>query len=163
MKRSRSDDTSARREFQSVAGSEFPQSRGRAQQPVSRCRIIETRAMRLPTTSKEDSNVKHEELDSIFNKIDDCDFAGARSELHSLAQDLALKGDFEYSDFLADYAYRSMRNLGNTQQTMPRSEIEKQFKILDDEFDILIARRTSILTHAYEHFKEIEKIAIITR
>jgi hypothetical protein len=106
--------------------------------------------------------VKHEELNSIFAKIDDCDFVGAKAELHALAKELALKGELEYSDFLADYAYRASRNFGNSQQTMPRSEIEKKFKILDQEFHNLIEKQKSILVSAYEYFKEYEKIATTT-
>ncbi|MBC3422222.1 hypothetical protein [Pseudomonas sp. RW3S2] len=106
--------------------------------------------------------MKHEELNSIFAKIDDCDFVGAKAELHALAKELALKGELEYSDFLADYAYRASRNFGNSQQTMPRSEIEKKFKILDQEFHNLIEKQKSILVSAYEYFKEYEKIATTT-
>lgn len=106
--------------------------------------------------------MKHEELNSIFAKIDDCDFVGAKAELHALAKELALKGELEYSDFLADYAYRASRNFGNSQQAMPRSEIEKKFKILDQEFHNLIEKQKSILVSAYEYFKEYEKIATTT-
>ncbi|MFV3405097.1 hypothetical protein ACNFIC_14205 [Pseudomonas sp. NY15463] len=106
--------------------------------------------------------MKHEELNSIFAKIDDCDFVGAKAELHALAKELALKGELEYSDFLADYAYRASRNFGNSQQTMPRSEIEKKFKILDQEFHNLIEKQKSILVSAYDYFKEYEKIATTT-
>lgn len=106
--------------------------------------------------------MKHEELNSIFAKIDDCDFVGAEADLHALAQELALKGELEYSDFLAEYSYRASRNFGNTQQTMPRSEIEKKFKILDQEFDNLVEKQKSILIGAHEYFKEHEKIATTT-
>ncbi|WP_092454451.1 hypothetical protein [Pseudomonas sp. NFACC45] len=106
--------------------------------------------------------MKHEELQSIFAKIDDCDFVGAKAELHALAQELALKGELEYSDFLADYVYRASRNFDNTQQTMPISEIERKFKILDQEFENLVEKQKSILIGAHEHFKEYEKITTTT-
>jgi hypothetical protein len=109
------------------------------------------------------SNVKHEELNSIFAKIDDCDFVGAKAELHKLAQELAHKGELEYSDFLADYAYRSSRNFGNAQQTMPRSEIDKKFKALDQKYEDLVGKQDKILFDAYEYFKEHEKIATTTQ
>lgn len=106
--------------------------------------------------------MKHEELNSIFAKIDDCDFVGAKAELYALAQEMAFKGELEYSDFLADYAYRASRSFGNPQQTMPRSEIENKLKALDQEFDNLIKEQKDILVAAHEYFKEHEEIATTT-
>lgn len=106
--------------------------------------------------------MKHEELNSIFAKIDDCDFVGAKTELHALAQELAHKGELEYSDFLADYAYRSSRIADSGQKTMPRSESEEKLKNFKQEYEDLVDKQDKIIIGAYEYFKEYEKIATTT-
>lgn len=106
--------------------------------------------------------MEHKELNSIFAKIDDCDFVGAKTALYTLAQELAHKGELEYSDFLADYAYRSSRNFGNGQKTMLSSEIDKKLKLLYKKHKDLAEKKDKILIDAYEYFKEYEKIATTT-
>ncbi|RMO65383.1 hypothetical protein ALQ37_200096 [Pseudomonas syringae pv. aptata] len=124
--------------------------------------ISEAQTMCWLTTTERGPTVKHEELNAIFVKIDDCDFAGARTELHALAQELAHKGELEYSDFLADYAYRSSRIANSVQQTMPWSESDKKLKRLEKDYKELAARQDKIIIDAYEYFKEYEKIATTT-
>jgi hypothetical protein len=106
--------------------------------------------------------MEHKELDSIFSKIDDCDFEGAKGEMYSLSKDLAVIGNLEYSDFLADYAYHSSHVIGNTEQTKPRSEIDKKLETINVKIDKLLDRQHEIYTDTYEYFKEYENIATTT-
>jgi archaellum component FlaC len=101
----------------------------------------------------------YKELDKVFAKIEDCDFDGAVSEMYRLAQDFSENGKPEYSDFLATFASYSYQSNDLHQQTKPFSEISKKLESLDSKYDELIQQASSIVSGAFECFKEIESIA----
>jgi hypothetical protein len=105
----------------------------------------------------------YNELDTVFAKIEDCDFDGAVYEMYRLAQDFSENGKPEYSDFLASFASNSYQSNDLHQHTKPFSEIKNRLESLDSKYDELIQQASSIISEVFEYFKKIESIATAER
>lgn len=101
----------------------------------------------------------HEELQTVFEKIEDCDFDGAINEMYQLAKTLSENGQPEYSDFLASFASNSYQSNNLQQKTKPFSEINLELELLNTKYRELVQEIDSIIITAFEHFKKIEAIA----
>jgi hypothetical protein len=103
--------------------------------------------------------VPYTELHTVFEKIEDCDFDGAITEMFRLAKKFSEDGNPEYSDFLASFASNSYQSNDLHQETKPFSEIKRELESLNSERDQLMTQADSIISKAFEYFKEIESLA----
>lgn len=99
------------------------------------------------------------DVKSILEKIEDCDFEGAISEMYRLARQYAEKGEPGHSDFLSNFAFNSYQSDDLQQQTKPYSEIKATLESIDVEFQKAVEKENLLISEIFKYFQEFEAIA----